>query len=84
MNVIEAGNNITPALTHAVTRIEQLNKEIKEITDDRKEVFADARGKGLNLKTLREILRLRRLDEAERAEEELLRDVYLRAMGLLE
>lgn len=84
MNTIESGGNIAPALQSAVARIEQLNVEIKELTDDRREVFSEAREKGLNLKTLKEILRIRRLDEAERAEEELLRDVYLRAMGLLE
>lgn len=84
MNTIESGGNIAPALQSAVTRIEQLNLEIKEIADDRKEVYAEAREKGLNMKALKEILRIRKLDEAERAEEELLRDVYLRAMGLLE
>ena len=61
-----------------VERIEQLDTELQEINE--KEVFAEAKGEGFDVKVLKEIIRLRKQDKDERDEHETLLDVYMRAM----
>lgn len=63
-----------------VERIEQLEAEIAELNEGKKEVFAEAKGEGFDVKILKEIIKLRKLDQDERDEHETLLDVYLRAM----
>ena len=64
-----------------VERIEQLETELKELNEGKKEVFAEAKGEGFDVKILKEIIKLRKQDEEEREEQETLLDVYMRAMG---
>lgn len=78
------GGNLAPALTSCVERIESLMSDKKAIQDDISEIFAEAREKELNTKVIREVIRIRKMNAAEREEEQHLRDVYLRALGLLE
>mgnify|MGYP001595233466 CR=1 FL=1 len=70
-------------LKQFVERIERLNEEKSNISDDIKEVFAEAKGTGFDVKTIREILKLRKLEENERDEQEYLLDTYKRALGML-
>ena len=63
-----------------VERIEQLDTELQEINEQKKEVFAEAKGEGFDVKILKEIIKLRKQDQEERGEHETLLDVYLRAM----
>jgi uncharacterized protein (UPF0335 family) len=63
-----------------VERIEQLEAEIQELNDGKKEVFAEAKGEGFDVKILKEIIKLRKQDQDERDEHETLLDVYMRAM----
>jgi uncharacterized protein (UPF0335 family) len=63
-----------------VERVEQLEQEIAEINEQKKEVFAEAKGEGFDVKILKEIIKLRKLDKEERDEHETLLDVYMRAM----
>ena len=63
-----------------VERIEQLDTELQEINEQRKEVFAEAKGEGFDVKVLTEIIKLRNQDKDERDEHETLLDVYMRAM----
>jgi uncharacterized protein (UPF0335 family) len=63
-----------------VERIEQLDTELQEINEQKKEVFSEAKGEGFDVKVLKEIIRLRKQDRDERDEHETLLDVYLRAM----
>ena len=63
-----------------IERVEQLDEEIKGLMEGKKEIFAEARGEGLDVKILKEILKLRKLDQDERDEHETLLDVYMRAM----
>src|SRR5215203_1935237 len=63
-----------------VERIEQLDTELQEINEQRKEVFAEAKSEGFDVKVLKEIIRLRKQDKDERDEHETLLDVYMRAM----
>lgn len=66
-----------------VERIERLNEEKKNIADDIKEVFKEAKSTGFDVKTLRKIIALRKIDEKEREEDDYLLDTYKRALGML-
>jgi uncharacterized protein (UPF0335 family) len=63
-----------------VERIEQIENEIKDLTEAKKEVFSEAKGEGFDVKILKEIIKLRKQDQDERDEHESLLDVYMRAM----
>ncbi|MBI1622536.1 DUF2312 domain-containing protein [Aquamicrobium zhengzhouense] len=66
-----------------IERIERLEEEKKTISDDIKEVFAEAKGNGFDTKAMRTIIRLRKKDQAEREEEEAMLDLYLSALGMI-
>jgi uncharacterized protein (UPF0335 family) len=63
-----------------IERVEQLEAELAEISEQKKEVFAEAKGEGLDVKILKEIIKIRKQDKDERDEHETLLDVYMRAM----
>lgn len=63
-----------------VERVEQIETEISELNEGKKEVFLEAKGEGFDVKILKEIIKLRKLDKDERDEHETLLDVYMRAM----
>ena len=63
-----------------IERIEHIDEEIKGLNEGKNEAFAEAKGEGFDVKVLREILRLRKLDREDREEHESLVDLYLRAM----
>jgi uncharacterized protein (UPF0335 family) len=63
-----------------IERIEHIEEELKALGEGKKEVFAEAKGEGFDVKVLREILKLRKLDQDERDEQESLLDLYLSAM----
>ncbi len=68
-------------LKSIVERIEQLEEEKKTIADDIKEVYAEAKGNGYDVKVLRKVVALRKRDLEERKEEEAILDLYLQAVG---
>ena len=63
-----------------IERIEQIETELKELNEAKKEIFSEAKGEGFDVKVLKEILKLRKQDQEERDEHETLLDVYMRAM----
>jgi uncharacterized protein (UPF0335 family) len=63
-----------------VERIERIEEEIKELADGKKEIYLEAKGNGFDVKTLREVIRVRKQDQKERDEQESLLDLYLQAM----
>ncbi|MCA1426266.1 MULTISPECIES: DUF2312 domain-containing protein [unclassified Bradyrhizobium] len=63
-----------------VERIENLDSEMQELSEQKKEVFAEAKGEGFDVKILKEIIKLRKEDKSERDERESLLDLYMRAM----
>ena len=63
-----------------VERIENLDAELQELNEQKKEVFSEAKGEGFDVKILKEIIKLRKQDKDERDEHESLLDLYLRAM----
>jgi uncharacterized protein (UPF0335 family) len=68
-------------LRSVIERIENLEKEKAELASDIKEVFAEARGNGFDVKIIRKVLRIRKQDAAERSTEEEMIDLYLSAVG---
>ena len=65
-----------------VERIERLEEEKKGISDDIKEVYAEAKGNGFDVKVLRKVISVRKQDASERAEQESILDLYLAALGM--
>jgi uncharacterized protein (UPF0335 family) len=63
-----------------VERIEHIDAEIAELNEGKKEVFAEAKGEGFDIKIIKEIIKLRKQDESERDEHETLLDLYMKAM----
>ncbi len=66
-----------------VERIERLEEEKKAIGDDIKDVYAEAKANGFDVKTLRQVVRLRKVEAAERQEQEAMLDLYMSALGML-
>jgi uncharacterized protein (UPF0335 family) len=66
-----------------VERIERLEEEKKTIAGDIKEVYAEAKGNGFDIKILRKVISMRKKDANERQEEEALIDVYMAALGMV-
>lgn len=63
-----------------VERIENIEGEISELSEGKKEIFAEAKGEGFDIKIIKEIIKLRKQDESERDEHETLLDLYMKAM----
>ena len=63
-----------------VERVESLDEEIKALTEAKKEVFAEAKGEGFDIKILKEVIRLRKQDQDERDERDSLLDLYMQAI----
>jgi uncharacterized protein (UPF0335 family) len=66
-----------------VERVERLEEEKKGIADDIREVFAEAKGTGFDVKALRTIIKLRKQDSDERKESEAILETYMHALGML-
>jgi len=66
-----------------IERIERLEEEKKEVAEQIKEVYAEAKANGFDARTLRRIVGLRKKPTEEREEEEALLDLYLSALGML-
>ncbi|MNV36908.1 hypothetical protein D3C71_1284020 [compost metagenome] len=68
-------------LRSIIDRLERLEADKAAVALDLKEVFAEAKGEGYDVKTLRKVLRIRKQDKAKRQEEEAILDLYLSALG---
>jgi uncharacterized protein (UPF0335 family) len=66
-----------------IERVERLEEEKKAIADDIRDVYAEAKGNGFDVKTLRVVVRLRKQDANERKEQEAILETYLHALGML-
>jgi uncharacterized protein (UPF0335 family) len=65
-----------------IERIERLEEDKAAISGDLKEVYAEAKGNGFDVKIMRKVVALRKKDRAERLEEEAILDLYLQALGM--
>src|SRR5712672_1525550 len=66
-----------------IERIERLEEEKKTISDDIRDVYGEAKGNGFDVKVLRTIVRMRKQDANERAEQETILETYMQALGML-
>lgn len=66
-----------------IERVEHLTEERKSISDDINDVFAEAKGNGYDVRTLKAIIRMRRQDKGEREEQEAILETYLLALGMI-
>ena len=66
-----------------IERIERLEEEKKTISDDIRDVYAEAKGNGYEVKALRTIVRMRKQDADERREHETILETYLQALGMI-
>ena len=78
----QIGGIAADVLRLIVDRVESLEQEKKALSDDIKDVYAQAKSQGFDPKILRQIIRLRKLDRTEREEAEQLLDLYLTAIGM--
>jgi len=67
-----------------IERIERMEEEKKAISDDIKEIYAEAKGNGFDTKALRKIVALRKMDTDERREAEEILETYMHALGMLQ
>jgi uncharacterized protein (UPF0335 family) len=70
-------------LKSIIERIERLEEEKKAISEDIKDVYAESKGNGFDVKALRTIIRMRKQDPNERQEEESILETYMSALGML-
>ena len=67
-----------------IERIERLEEEKAALQGDIKEIFAEAKGNGFDVKAIRQIIRIRKQDDHERKEQEAVLETYLHALGMLD
>lgn len=78
----EVGGIAADQLASYVERIERLEEEKTNLMSDIKEVYGEAKALGYDVKILRQIIRLRKMEDHERSEKEEILDVYKRALGM--
>ena len=82
-NVVEASYRVTAdELRQFIERFERLEQEKKDIMDHQKEVMAEAKGRGYDVKVMRKIIALRKRDQNDIAEEEAVLEMYKEALGM--
>lgn len=79
----EPGGVAGDQLRAFVERIERLEEEKKVIADDIKDVYAEAKGNGFDVKILRKVISLRKKKPEEREEEDAVLDLYMHALGMV-
>lgn len=80
--MVDVGGVAAERLRAFIERIERLEEEKRALMEDIKEVYAEAKGVGFDIKVLRQVIRLRKMDKADRAEQEQLLDLYKRALDM--
>lgn len=66
-----------------IERIERLEEEKKTISDDIRDIYAEAKGNGFDVKALRTIVRMRKQDADDRREQETILETYMHALGMI-
>ncbi|MEX4006917.1 DUF2312 domain-containing protein [Neoaquamicrobium sediminum] len=65
-----------------IERIERVQEDIDALSDDRKEIYAEAKATGFDTKAIRALVKMRKMDQAERQEAEAILDLYKHALGM--
>lgn len=83
---LQQGDNAKERLKSLVERIERLEEEKKATADDIRDVYAEAKGDGYEVKAIRRVVRLRRMDASQKAandEVETILETYMQALGMI-
>lgn len=67
-----------------IERVERLEEERAALSEDIREVYAEAKGEGYDTKIMRQVVRLRKLDKADFQEQEAILELYKRAMDMID
>ncbi len=78
----DVGGIAAEQLQSLIMRIERLEEDKATILADIREVFAEAKGQGFDVKIMRQVLRLRKMEEHDYQEQEEILDLYKRALGM--
>ena len=81
---VNTGGIAQDQLRSIIERIERLEEEKAATAADIKEVYAEAKGNGYDTKTLRQVVRIRKQDKAERQEQEAILELYMHALGMID
>ena len=80
----DVGGIAADQLRALIERIERLEEEKAALASDIRDIYAEAKGNGFDTKIMRQIVRLRKMDKADRQGQDPLLDLYKQALGLLE
>jgi uncharacterized protein (UPF0335 family) len=78
----KAGGVAGDHLKSFIERIERLEEEKKALADDIRDVYSEAKGTGFDVKVMRQIVKIRKMDKDELDEQEALLETYMRALGM--
>ena len=78
----DVGGIVSERLRTIIERIERLEEEKSALAEDIREIFSEARSAGFDVKILRQVIRLRKLDNSDRQEQEAMLDLYKRALDM--
>ncbi|WP_138379591.1 DUF2312 domain-containing protein [Luteithermobacter gelatinilyticus] len=78
----DVGGIAVDALRSFIERIERLEEEKKNLAEDIKDVYAEAKANGFDVKIMRQIIKMRKMEDHERQEQEALIDLYASALGM--
>lgn len=80
--MVETGGIAADRLRSIIERIERLEEEKAALAADVRDIYSEAKGAGFDPKVLRQIVRLRKMDQSDREEQDHLLDLYKNAIGL--
>jgi uncharacterized protein (UPF0335 family) len=78
----DVGGIVSERLRTIIERIERLEEEKSALAEDIREIFSEAKSAGFDVKILRQVIRLRKLDNSDRQEQEAMLDLYKRALDM--
>ena len=78
----DVGGIVSERLRTIIERIERLEEEKAALAEDIREIFSEAKAGGFDVKILRQVIRLRKLDSSDRQEQEAILDLYKRALDM--
>ncbi|MBE6451446.1 MAG: DUF2312 domain-containing protein [Alphaproteobacteria bacterium] len=78
----EVGGIATDRLRSLIERIEKLEEDKREVSTDIREVYAEAKSAGFDVKTMKAIIKLRKMEQADREEEDFLLETYKKALDM--
>jgi uncharacterized protein (UPF0335 family) len=80
--MVDVGGIASDRLRTIIERVERLEEEKAALAEDIKEIFSEAKAAGFDVKILRQVIRLRKLDSSDRQEQEAILDLYKRALDM--